>query len=77
MENKKYLITKYIDIEGNEKYSVAIYGRWFFIKGYWYFDDRLKCLDSLEKAKEAIKKREDCMNFKEYVSAQAILFYCL
>ncbi len=71
-ENKKYLITKYINKYGNEKYSVAIYQRCIFWKGYYYTDYRLKGLDSIEEAKKLITKREDCLNFKEYVGGE----YC-
>lgn len=66
--NPKYKITKYIDDNGKEKYSVAIYGRFFFVKGYYYFDRNLKHLDSIEIAKDLIRKREESLTFEEFVN---------
>lgn len=68
MQNKKYRITKYLTQDGTEKFSVAIWGRSFYLgKGYFFSDENLKELESLEEAKRRIKLREECLNFEMYI----------
>lgn len=65
---KKYKITKYLNEEGAEKYSVAILQKpvWFLPKGYYYTDEELKGLASMQETLNLIQKREECENFVEY-----------
>ena len=65
---KKYKISKYLDKENKEKFSVAILQKpvWFLPRDYYYTDENLKGLTSMQEAENLIKKKEECVNFVEY-----------